>query len=143
MSKEFQERMFNPSAVRRIPWSVRLREPVSGMTIARNIARRMNGDITVKSSPGKGSQFVVTLSFRLADTAVPQTDRLVDIPVLVVDNDEAASQMTCMILEHIGMKGEYVLSGGEALERIWERHQLEQDYFAVILDWRMPGMDGG
>lgn len=142
MSKEFQERMFEPFSRAEDSLVSKIEGTGLGMTIARNIARRMNGDITVKSSPGKGSQFVVTLSFRLADTAVPQTDRLVDLPVLVVDNDEAASQMTCMILEHIGMKGEYVLSGGEALERIWERHQLEQDYFAVILDWRMPGMDG-
>lgn len=64
------------------------------MTIARNIARMMNGDILVESTPGKGSQFIVILSFRIAHTAAPNTDRLVDLPVLVVDDDEAASQMT-------------------------------------------------
>lgn len=65
-----------------------------------------------------------------------------DLPVLVVDDDKNASEMTCLILENIGMKGEYVLSGREAVQRVWEHHQSNQDYFAVILDWKMPEMDG-
>lgn len=85
---------------------------------------------------------MVLLPFPFVDKAAPNTERLVDLPVLVVDDDEAASQMTCLILENMGMKGEYVLSGAQALERIWEHHQNKQDYFSVILDWKMPEMDG-
>jgi len=48
--------------------------------------------------------------------------------------------MTCLILENIGMKGEYVLSGREAVQRVWDRHQNNRDYFAVILDWKTPEM---
>ena len=38
--------------------------------------------------------------------------------------------------------GEWVLSGREAVERCYARHELKDDYFAVILDWKMPEMDG-
>lgn len=142
MSREFQERLFEPFSRAEDSRVSKIEGTGLGLTIARNIARRMNGDITVESEPGKGTQFVVTLPFRLLDTAMPDTERLADLPVLVVDDDETASEMTCMVLENIGMKGEYVLNGREAVERVWERHRIKQDYFAVILDWKMPEMDG-
>jgi CheY-like chemotaxis protein len=40
------------------------------------------------------------------------------------------------------MKSEWVLSGKEALQRVVEKHQLKDDFFAVILDWKMDEMDG-
>ncbi len=142
MSKEFLERLFEPFARAEDSRVSKIEGTGLGMTIARNIARRMNGDITVESEVGKGSQFVVTLILKLVDTQAPDTERLVDLPVLVVDDDKSASEMTCLILENIGMKGEYVLSGREAVQKVSEHHGTNQDYFAVILDWKMPDMDG-
>lgn len=142
MSREFLEKMFEPFSRAEDSMVSKTEGTGLGMTIARNIARMMNGDILVESTLGKGSQFVVILSFRIAHTTAPNMNRFMNLPVLVVDDDETASQMTCMILEHIGMNGEYVLSGKEAVERVWEHHQMDQDYFSVILDWKMPDMDG-
>lgn len=142
MSREFQQKLFEPFSRAEDSRVSKIEGTGLGMTIARNIARMMNGDITVESEPGKGTRFVVMLSFKLMNITVPDTERLVDLPVLVVDDDETASQMTCLILENIGMKGEYVLSGKEAVKRVWEHHEAKQDYFAVILDWKMPDMDG-
>jgi len=142
MSKEFQEKLFEPFSRAENSQVSKIEGTGLGMTIARNIARRMNGDITVESEEGKGTQFVVTLSFRLLDVVMPDTEKFIDLPVLVADDDETACETTCLILENIGMKGEYVLGGKEAVERVWERHQTAQDYFAVILDWKMPDMDG-
>jgi len=142
MSREFQEKLFEPFSRAENSQVSKIEGTGLGMTIARNIARRMNGDITVKSEEGKGTQFVVTLSFRLLNVVMPDTEKFVDLPVLVADDDETACEATCLILENIGMKGEYVLGGKEAVERVWERHQAAQDYFAVILDWKMPDMDG-
>lgn len=142
MSREFQEKMFEPFSRAEDSRVSKTEGTGLGMTIARNIVRRMNGDITVESQIGKGTQFVVMLSFKILDVAAPDTKKLVDLPVLVADDDESAGEMTCLILENIGMKGEYVLSGMEAVARVWERHQMKQDYFAVIVDWKMPDMDG-
>lgn len=142
MSREFQKKLFEPFSRAENSQISKIEGTGLGMTIARNIARRMNGDITVKSEPGKGTEFVVTLSFRILNAKMPDTEHLVDLPVLVADDDETAAETTCLILENIGMKGEYVLNGREAVKRVWEHHQNEQDYFAVILDWKMPDMDG-
>jgi len=142
MSKEYLEKLFEPFSRAEDSRVSKTEGTGLGMTIARNIARRMNGDIAVESEIGKGTKFVVTLILKLVDTEAPNTEKLMDLPVLVVDDDQSASEMTCLILENIGMKGEYVLSGREAVQRVWERHRSSQDYFAVILDWKMPDMDG-
>ncbi len=142
MSKEFLEKLFEPFSRAEDSRVSKIEGTGLGMTIARNIARRMNGDIAVESEIGKGTKFVVTLILKLVDAEAPNTDKLADLPVLVVDDDKNASEMTCLILENIGMKGEYVLSGREAVQRVWEHHQSNQDYFVVILDWKMPEMDG-
>ncbi len=142
MTREFQKKLFEPFSRAEDSRVSKVEGTGLGMTIARNIARRMNGDITVKSKSGKGTQFTVTLTLKLLDAVLPNTEKLAELPVLVVDDDEAASEATCLILESIGMKGEYVLNGKEAVERIWEQYQKQQNYFAVILDWKMPHMDG-
>ena len=142
MSKEFLAKLFEPFSRAEDSRVSKIEGTGLGMTIARNIARRMNGDIAVESEIGKGTKFVVTLILKLVDEEAPNTENLVDLPVLVVDDDKNASEMTCLILENIGMKGEYVLSGKEAVQRVWERHTDNRDYFAVILDWKMPEMDG-
>ncbi len=142
MSKEYLKKLFEPFSRAEDSRISKIEGTGLGMTIARNIARRMNGDIEVESEIGKGTKFVVTLILKLVDTEEPDTEKLMDLPVLVADDDKNASEMTCIILENIGMKGEYVLSGREAVQRVWEHHRNNQDYFAVILDWKMPEMDG-
>lgn len=57
------------------------------MTIAKNIVSRMNGDIAVESECGKGTKFVVTLFLKLVHTTAPDTEKLANLPVLVVDNE--------------------------------------------------------
>lgn len=142
MSREFQEKLFEPFSRAEDSRVSKIEGTGLGMTIARNIARRMSGDITVESELGKGTQFNVFLSLRLMNTAGPNTEKLADLPVLVADDDETAAASTCLILENIGMQGEYVLNGRETVDRVWARRESGQDYFAVILDWKMPDMDG-
>lgn len=46
------------------------------------------------------------------------------------------------MLKEFGISSEWVLSGEEALIKIAEAHSNESDYDAVIVDWKMPVMDG-
>lgn len=69
-------------------------------------------------------------------------DELADLPVLVVDDDRNCCEGAVEILREIGMNGEWVLSGREAIERTVKRHEECNDYFALIIDWKMPDMDG-
>lgn len=69
-------------------------------------------------------------------------DELIDLPVLVVDDDQNCCENTVALLEEIGIDGEWVTSGEEAVNLVAARYEKENDYFAIIIDWKMPGMDG-
>ena len=113
-----------------------------GMAISRNIAHMMNGEIQVESEYGKGSVFTFTMQLKLQDQGCFEDDHLRDLPVLVVDDDIVCCENACMRINEIGMKGEYAISGEEAIGKVERAHHLNDDYFAVILDLKMPGMDG-
>lgn len=113
-----------------------------GMAITKNIVEMMNGTVKVDSRPGEGTRFTVTIVLRICDNDSVACDELADLPVLVVDDDKECCEGTVAILDDIGMNGEWVTTGAEAVERTVERHNSGNDYFAVIVDWKMPGMDG-
>ena len=64
------------------------------------------------------------------------------MPVLVVDDDEITSRNTCERLKELRMITEEVRDGRTAVAKVEEAHANGRDYFAVILDYRMPGLDG-
>ena len=113
-----------------------------GMAISRNIVRMMGGDIKVESKLGVGSRFTVTMYLKLQDAAPVRYDKFADLNVLVADDDENSLEACCGMLNDLGMEAEGVTSGAEAVEKVVARHRARQDYFACILDWKMPNMDG-
>ncbi len=143
MSEEYIKHLFEPFSRAEDSRIGQIQGTGLGMTITKNIVQLMNGSIQVESKLNEGTKFTVTVYLRLQD--IDETlsyQRFVELPVLVVDDDESACQYNCTILAELGIKGEYVLSGKEAVERVVCRHRDEDDYFAVILDWKMPNMDG-
>lgn len=142
MSEEFTQQLFEPFSRAEDSRVSKIEGTGLGMTIARNIAHMMNGDIAVESEKGKGTVFTVTLFLKQRETKSADMERFVDLPVLVVDDDKSAGEATCLVLTDMGMKGEYVSNGENAVERVWKHNLAHKDYFAVILDWKMPGMDG-
>ncbi len=143
MSEEFQKHLFEPFS-RASDSRVAVQQGTGlGMSITRNIVNMMNGDINVESEPGKGTKFTVTIFLSLQDINTDKIDSdLIDLPVLIADDDIITCESSCDMLHELGMLGEWVLSGEEAVERVISRHEKHDDYFAVILDWKMPGMDG-
>lgn len=113
-----------------------------GMAITQNIVRMMNGTIEVKSTPGKGSQFVVAVTFDLCRETEADYTELAGLPVLVADDDRIICESVTEILNELGMQCNWVLSGREAVDRVAAAHEAAEDFFAVILDWIMPDMDG-
>lgn len=113
-----------------------------GMTITYNIVKMMNGNIQVESEVNKGSTFTVTLYLPLDDTEPVSRKELKGTHILVADDDADVCESTCALLQDIGMESEWVSSGREAIDKIEEAHQQGKDFKAVILDWKMPGMDG-
>lgn len=138
MKPEFISKVFEPfersddTAVRNIQGTG------LGMAISRNIAQMMNGDILVKSEYGKGSTFTMIFHVKQGNLDEYDSSILVDLPVLVVDDDDISCEIACENLEELGMKPEWVLSGREAVQKVTDGN----NYFAIIIDLMMPGMNG-
>lgn len=142
MDKDFQKVMFQPFTRADDDRTTKIQGTGLGMAITRNIVNMMNGDIQVKSAPDKGTKIKVTIFLKLQDKGVHRIKELVNLPVLVVDDDEITCESTVETLKEIGIVGEWVMTGEEAVNRVYERHDRKDDYFAIIMDWKLPKMDG-
>ncbi len=142
MTPEYQKIMFEPFSRADDHRTTKVQGTGLGMAIARNIINLMNGNITVDSTLNKGTKITVTIYLKLQESRKEQEKELINLPVLVVDDDKTCCESTVATLKDIGIEGEWVLTGKEAVERCYARHEMNSDYFAVILDWKMPEMDG-
>jgi CheY-like chemotaxis protein len=99
------------------------------------IVRRHGGTIDVKSRVGIGTSFEIVLP---AAGAIEEEDPNRRV-ALVVDDEPAFREMIRLILEEDGYRVTLAASGAEALRIIQDQHE---SLFLVILDLRMPGVDG-
>lgn len=112
-----------------------------GMAITKYIVDAMKGTIEIESELGKGSTFRVTVDLEKAsdndeDMMLPNWD------MLVVDDDELLCTGAVKSLKEIGVNAEYTFDGESALKKIMERHNKNRDYQIILLDWKLPGIDG-
>ena len=142
ISKDFMPYVFDPFSRAEDPRISKLQGTGLGMTITENIVRMMNGTIDVESELGAGSKFTVSLPLEYCTEEETGSDDLAGRPVLVVDDDQMTCENATALLNELGMRGHWVLSGAEAVRCIAEYHARQDDFFAVILDWKMPEMDG-
>ncbi|MDE6620926.1 MAG: response regulator, partial [Lachnospiraceae bacterium] len=112
-----------------------------GMAITKAIVESMKGTISLKSAPGEGSEFHITLDLEKADTKeVDMT--LPSWRVLVVDNNEDLCLSAVSSLKEIGISAQWATDGKKALEMVKQCHEEGNGYEVVLLDWKMPDMDG-
>jgi len=142
MSEEFIRHIFEPFERAEDLRISKIQGTGLGMAITHNIIHLMGGTIEVRSEYGKGSCFKIILPLKLQETEKKTDDEFMGLHVLVADDDHISCESTCLMLDELGMNSEWVLSGQEALEKTIQRHREDNDYFAVILDWKMPEMDG-
>jgi signal transduction histidine kinase/CheY-like chemotaxis protein len=142
IEEKFLKQIFEPFARAEDSQVSKIQGTGLGMPIARNIARMMGGEIQVESKLGQGTKVTATVVLKFQDEEEVSYDEFINLPVLVADDDQTSCESACNILDELGMKGEWVLSGSEAVSRVLEYHKASQDFFAIILDWKMPGMDG-
>ena len=115
-----------------------------GMSITKNIVDLMGGEITVESEQGKGSEFVVTVDFRLSE-GIPSFEPIPTLNgarALVVDDDIYTCQSVSKMLRDIAMRPDWSTSGKEAIIRAKEAAELKDEYKVFIIDYLMPDMNG-
>lgn len=112
-----------------------------GMAITKYILDAMEGTVEVNSKQGEGTEFHVILD--LEKVLVQEEEMILpDWHMLVVDDDEQLCESVIHALKDIGINAEWTLDGEAAVELVKERHKQQNDFQIILLDWKLPGMDG-
>jgi signal transduction histidine kinase/DNA-binding response OmpR family regulator len=141
MSPEYMANMYQPFSRQTDSRVNSIQGTGLGLAITKQMVDLMNGTINCQSEPGKGTTFTVILDIPIAER---QREDMVLEPmdVLIVDDDPILLETAADTLKSLGVTADCAESASKALEMISHRHETEQDYSIVILDWKMPDIDG-
>jgi PAS domain S-box-containing protein len=144
MDPEFVPKIFDPFAQEDSSRNSKYGSTGLGMAITKNIVEMMNGSISVESEKGKGSAFTVIVSLRNCQHHGPVTRYInpKDMRVLIVDDEEIAAEHARIVLDEVGIMADTCYTGEDALHMLEVQHTKHEAYNLVLLDWKMPKMDG-
>ncbi len=146
ISEEFLPHIFEPFSQENAGMGSNYGGTGLGLPISKNLVALMDGDIYVHSVKGMGSTFVATVNLGLTSENEEQyqseTIALSALKTLIVDDDDMECQHAEVVLKNAGIDAEWVDSGRAAIEKVQAKHQLYQDYRLILIDWKMPEMDG-
>lgn len=141
MSAEFQKKIWDTFEREETEQVRQITGTGLGMTITKRIVDMMGGTIELQSELGKGSCFHVTLDLQKASLEEKEM-KLPPWNVLVVDDNEQLCSYAASSLEELGVHAEWTLDGRKAVQMVEEHHKNSEDYQFVLVDWKMPNMDG-
>ncbi|WP_111977907.1 response regulator [Algibacillus agarilyticus] len=117
-----------------------------GLTICKQLTELMGGEIAVTSQYGKGSTFSFSIMVESAiKTPIPEPaalSELASLNILVVDDIELSRRVLLDALHSVGVQAQSAQSGQEAIAVLRDAKQKGAPYDLVIMDWRMPDLDG-
>ena len=146
MSQEYLPKLFDAFSQEDSSKTSRYGSTGLGMTITKSIVELMNGTITVESEKHKGTTFTVTVTLIECDRKNVGEEEFDlhphELCVLVIDDDPIACEHAQVVLGQVGVNCETALSGAEGLQMAKLRYARREPYNLILVDWRMPDMDG-
>ena len=146
MSKEYLPRMFDAFSQEDSSSKNKYGSTGLGMPITKSIIDLMNGTIEVESQKGVGTTFTVSVTLGESDHKdggiETGEENLHEMNVLVIDDDPIALEHAQIILGQVGISCDVAESGEKGIEMVKLHHARNIDYDLLIIDWKMPGMDG-
>ncbi len=143
MSEEFQKHIFAPFSREISSVTNKIQGTGLGMAITKNLVDLMGGIIELKSKPGEGSEFTVELSFVLPEQEESEAWYRQKVTRMLVADDE---KEICLDIQELmrgsGVEISFVTDGAAAVDAAVEAHRRGEDYHVILLDWKMPGMNG-
>ena len=151
MTEDFQKHLFEPFTRANDKKTAAIQGTGLGMTITQSLVRMMGGDIQVKSKPGEGSRFAVTIYLKFLDVQNAEAHKedplknLEDLKfegkrILLVEDHPVNAEIAKNVLQMTGLEVEWVMEGEAAVERMAGSNEGEFDL--VFMDIQMPNMDG-
>ena len=144
MSEEQKQKLFLPFSQADTSTTRKYGGTGLGLAISRQLVALMGGEIGLESKIGEGSVFYFTARFRLGQSEViSQIEAAFSLPkvrILVIDDSQNAREILSSYLSAFGYEATCCASGREGLDEL-ERSQ-PTPYELVLMDWKMPAMDG-
>ena len=148
MSEEFLPHIFEPFSQESIGTTALYGGTGLGLAISKSIVDMMDGRITVRSIKGIGTEFTVDVKLGISEEEKLRHHQkkhdyhFADLKTLVVDDDVAVCESAVVTLKEMGIRAEWVDSGYKAVERVKELLKGGKFYDMILIDWKMPDMDG-
>ena len=146
MSKEYLPKIFDTFSQEDSSSTSKYGSTGLGMPITKSLVELMNGNIQVESEKGKGTTFTVTLTLATSQRreikGAEGSLQPHEMNVLVIDDDPVACEHAKLVLGQVGVNCEIAASGAEGLEMVKVRHARREAYNLILVDWKMPEMDG-
>ena len=150
MSREFLPDLFKPFVRERSTTIGKVPGTGLGMPIVKQLVDMMDGQITVKSELGKGTEFTVIIPHKIADekyyaekpdlNVVVRKDILQEKHILLAEDNDLNAEITTAILEEMGITVERVEDGVQCVSRM--ETMPAGSYDLILMDVQMPNMDG-
>ena len=141
MTPEFLEKMYQPFSRQTDSRVNSIQGTGLGLAITRQMVELMNGTIECQSEVEKGTTFTITLDLLIAERQLEDM-RIDGVEALIVDDDPILLETAVDALESLGIQADQAETGKAALEMVRRRHEAGNDYNLIILDWKMPDMNG-
>jgi two-component system, sensor histidine kinase and response regulator len=116
-----------------------------GLTITRQLVEMMGGAVSLESEVGRGSRFVIRLDLKVAPEPADSGRNeavLRGARVLAVDDNATNRRVLSLMLENLHMRHDETDQGATALDMVDRAREADDPYRLILLDARMPGMDG-
>jgi hypothetical protein len=139
---EKQDEIFTPFSQADASTTRRFGGTGLGLTICRRLVALMGGEMNVTSVPGSGSEFWFILTFERSEDTWLSAPEMARLDVLIADDNPIAREALRNIALGLGWKATAVHSGEAALQHVVEQHEKRTPSEVLLLDWKMPGMDG-
>jgi signal transduction histidine kinase/CheY-like chemotaxis protein len=118
-----------------------------GLSIVKQLVELQGGTLTLKSKPGKGSEFIIEIEYKLPDEEKMLSDALAaaeinsvslnEIRVLIAEDNPMNQQLIKHLMKNWAIDHTIVNNGAEVIEAL-----NKKNFSLILMDIQMPEMDG-
>ncbi len=144
MSEDYQKVIFDPFTREQNTTINKIQGTGLGMAITKNLVDLMGGTISVESSVGEGSTFVVEIELRIQEQEDDSEfwKEYGVRQIIVADDDEEICKIVARTMAETGVIVDYVTDGEKVIETIQKARERGKPYDLILLDWQMPNLSG-